>query len=95
MGAGATVNFASNIYQVGTLDQNCTVSVVIPTGAYECYLELVQGGLGSNTVTWDALIDWSADLPPILSTTVGARDIIKFIFNGTRLRGYVPGMDFR
>lgn len=94
LGATEAIAFASNPYQIGTLDQNCTITIATLPVGYEGYLELIQGGVGSFTVTWGANIDWTDGLPPILTTTATKRDLLKFVSNGSRLRGYVVLMNF-
>ncbi len=93
-GATPALPFATNRYQVLTLDQNATPTVTIPPAGVESYLELVQSGAGAFTVTWPASVDWTDALPPILTTTTSKRDLLKFVSNGTRLRGFAVLMNF-
>ncbi len=48
-------------------------------------LEVIQGGSGSNTITWNALFKFPGGTPPVLTTAIGARDKVWFYYNGTTL----------
>ena len=54
-----------------------------PTGPCNLLLRLVQGGAGSYTVTYSPTPKWADAITPILSTAVGAVDIISLYWNGT------------
>jgi len=88
-GATPALDFNTNPYQVLTLSVNAAPTMTLPKG-YIAYLEVVQPGGGTFTVTaWPANVDWSGGLAPTLSTVAGQRDLIQFVSNGTRLRGSV------
>jgi hypothetical protein len=67
------------------------------TRASRITVALKQGGSGSYTVTWPASVKWKANTPPVLSTTVGAVDVIDLITfdNGTTWLGCVIEQDIR
>jgi hypothetical protein len=50
-------------------------------------LEIVQGGVGSYTITWPASIKWMNASAPTLSTTVGNIDVVSFFYDGTNYLG--------
>ncbi len=93
LGATPAINFATNRYQKGTLNANAVPTFTLPV-TYECYLELTQAASGGPFVvtTWPATVKWSDGQPPVLSTAANAIDLIKFVFDGTNLRGYVIAM---
>lgn len=59
-------------------------------------LQIVQGGAGGFTITWNAAIDWGTAGAPTLTTTAGQWDIITFFTtdNGTNVSGMVAGQGF-
>ncbi|MDR3572281.1 MAG: hypothetical protein P4L50_00330 [Anaerolineaceae bacterium] len=56
-------------------------------------LEIIQGGSGTNLITWNSVFKWPAATAPTLSTAPGAVDIITFWSDGTNLYG-VAGIGF-
>jgi hypothetical protein len=74
---------------------HCTYEAVItasrtmgaPTGmvnGQRLVYRIVQGGSGSNVITWNAVFKWSLTfpLPPHQSTVVGAKDQYEFVYDG-------------
>jgi len=55
-------------------------------------MKLIQDGVGGRTVTWPT-VNWSAQTPPVLSTGIGAIDIISLRWDGT-VWDLVPSLDF-
>lgn len=56
-------------------------------------LKIIQGGSGSCTITWNAIFKWPGGVAPVLSTAVGAYDIISCYYDGTYINGsYLRGM---
>jgi hypothetical protein len=50
-------------------------------------LIVIQGGAGSFTITWNAVFKWAGGTAPVLSTAVGAIDIISFVARSGNLYG--------
>ena len=95
LGATPVLDFATNPYIRGVLDTNATPTMTLPAG-YECFLELVQPAAGGPFVVsaWPANVDWTDGAEPTLSTVANSIDIIRFLSNGTRLRGWAMGMAY-
>ena len=56
-------------------------------------LRVVQDGTGGRTLTWNGNYKWTAQTAPVLSTAIGAVDIITFFSDGTKMYGsYLPDM---
>jgi hypothetical protein len=90
LGASNTIDWGAVNYQTGTLNAaNCTISFTNPASgtAGSFTLLLLQGGAGSNTVTWPASIRWSAGVAPTLTTTAGRTDAFVFVWQGTYYLG--------
>jgi hypothetical protein len=52
-----------------------------PAGNQVMILIVEQGGSGSYALTWNSAFSFSDDLPvPVLSTTVGKKDLLGFIY---------------
>ena len=56
-------------------------------------LKIVQDGVGSRTLTWNAVFKWEGGTAPTLSTAAAAIDIITFVTDGTDLYG-VSALNF-
>ena len=84
-----TVNWNSGQKQKLTLTGSCTVAFTNPAGPGNFQLRLIQGGAGSFTVTWPTKgtaannLAWVGSAAPVLSTAVGAIDIISLFYNGS------------
>lgn len=79
---GATVTFdlrASHYHQI-TLGGNRTFALT--ASSYKkgdvFYIEVVQDGTGSRTVTWFGGIVWADGATPVLTTTASKRDLFAF-----------------
>jgi hypothetical protein len=59
----------------------------VPTNAADgsvITFKIQQGGSGSYTITWDAVYQFSTNLPaPVLSTAVGSKDYISFAYDSS------------
>lgn len=55
---------------------------------------LKQNGTGSRNVTWGAEYKWQSAIPPVLTSSANAVDILTFISDGTSLYGLIA-KDFR
>lgn len=78
MGSTETFDATAGDYHYGTLDANCTVTLVAGASGvlWELVLELLQDGTGSRTVTWPAAVKWTAGTAPTLTTTANRRDFV-------------------
>ena len=93
-GATPEIDFANNRYYILTLDQNATLEMTIPGAGVECFLEVIQPSAGGPfTLTYPATVDWTDGDPPVLSTGANDIDLLRFLSNGTRLRGWAQGMN--
>jgi hypothetical protein len=86
----ATINWDLETAQVAQVTLTASRTIAAPTnmvngGKYT--LSVIQGGTGSYTLTWNAVFKWPASTAPTLTTTVGKRDIINFVSDGTYLYG--------
>ena len=88
-----TANLNSGDVVRVTMTQNITTINLSNAAEGVIYiLELIQGGTGSYTVTWPATIDFGNYGAPILSTTVGRKDLIYlYRSNGKFLASYGTG----
>lgn len=68
-------------------------SVALPTGGSRLDLLLLQGGTGSNLVTWPSVIKWPGGTDPTLSTAAGDLDWITLIQASGTWAGVVTGLD--
>jgi hypothetical protein len=71
--AAATVNDI-------TLTASCTITLPTGTPGSSCTLALRQGGTGSYTVTFSPTPKYAAGTAPVLSTAVGAVDILTLFY---------------
>ncbi len=95
---GATVNWDASggaSAQV-TIAGNRTIAnpTNLRTGAIYI-LRVIQGGGGSNTLTWGSAFRWPAGTAPTLTTTVGRVDVMTFqcisgVLYGTSSLNYTP-----
>jgi hypothetical protein len=77
-GAALTIDLADgNVHDV-TLTAACTFTLTPPLAGKCCSLMLVlrQGGLGGWTVAWPASVKWPLAIPPGLTATAGAVDVV-------------------
>jgi hypothetical protein len=91
----ATITWDTSLGRVATVTLGASRTIAAPTnqkvGTY--ILRVVQGGTGSYTLTWNGNYKWTAQTAPVLSTAVGAVDIITFFSDGTKMYGsYLPDM---
>jgi hypothetical protein len=86
-------------YFAFTLTGNVTFSFSnVPSSgiAVAVTIELIQGGSGSYTVTWPGTVLWSNNVAPVLTTTVGKRDVVTLVTRdgGTTWLGFLAGQNF-
>lgn len=83
---GATITFdlnTSNIFSVTLGASGRTLALTNATVGQCFVIRLVQGGSGSNTVTWFSTIKWGGGTAPVLTTTNGKTDVFGFICTGS------------
>ena len=85
----ATIAWDASLGRVATVTLGASRTFGAPSnlrvGTY--ILHVIQGGTGSYTITWNGVFKWPAGVAPTLTTTVGARDVMSFISDGTNLYG--------
>lgn len=85
----ATVSWNLANGQVSTLTLGASRTMAAPTnmkvGTY--ILHVIQGGSGSYDLTWNSVFKWPAAVKPPLTTSVGSRDVIMFVSDGTNMYG--------
>jgi hypothetical protein len=91
----ATITWDVASGRVATVTLGASRTIAAPTnqkvGTY--ILRVVQGGSGGYTLTWNGNYKWTAQTAPVLSTAVGAVDIITFFSDGSKMYGsYLPDM---
>jgi hypothetical protein len=85
---GQTVNWDEGNNQKVSIDASVTtltLSNPIAGGNYQ--LQLTQGGVGANTITWPGTVKWAGASGPTLSTAVGKIDVVSFLYDGTNYLG--------
>jgi len=92
---GATISWDTSLGRVATVTLGGNRAVAAATnqkvGTY--ILRVVQDGTGGRTLTWNGNYKWTAQTAPVLSTAIGAVDIITFFSDGTKMYGsYLPDM---
>lgn len=84
-----TIAWNTALGQVATVTIGASRTMGAPSnlkiGTY--ILHVIQGGSGSYGITWNSVFKWPAGVSPVLTTTVGARDVFSFISDGTNLYG--------
>lgn len=82
-GATETIDFAKGLVQRLTLSANCTLTFLDPPGTgsqVKILLFVVQGGIGSFTITWPDGTRFGGGIPPVLSTIAGREDLIELLY---------------
>jgi hypothetical protein len=86
---GTTIswNVAAGMVATVTLGGNRTLAnpTNLKVGTY--ILHVIQDGTGSRTLTFSSSYKWPAGVAPTLTTTIGARDLLSFVSDGTNLYG--------
>ena len=98
MGAVSCDCALGNIFSF-VLTGNTTLSFANVPGSGDGFVAtflLVQGGVGSYTVTWPGSVLWPAATAPTLTTTVGKSDVITLMTldGGASWRGFVAGQNY-
>lgn len=69
-----------------TLSTSTTLSFTgAQTGVY--VIKLIQGGSGSNTVTWPSNVKWPEAAAPTLTATAGSWDFVSLVYDGVYFSG--------
>ena len=76
------INWTLAARQTVTLTGNPTFTFTSPYSICSTILRLVQDGSGARTVTWPLNVQWVGGMPPVLSTSPNAVDIISLYWNG-------------
>jgi len=89
----STISWDVALGRVATVTITASRAIAKPTnlkvGTY--ILKVIQGGSGNYNLTWNGSYKWTAQTAPVLSTAVGAVDIITLFSDGIRLFGsYLP-----
>jgi len=84
-GVADTIDWNAGQKQKSTLTgaPPCVLTFTAPAGPCNVILKLIQGGSGSQTVTWPATVKWPGGTAPTLSTAAGAIDLISLYYDGT------------
>jgi hypothetical protein len=93
-GASKTIDFSSSPNHKLTLTANCTLTLTGDSGGGIYVLKLVQGGAGSFLITLPANSKHPSGSAPVLTTTVGAVDILTYYYDGTN-RYFTFGGDYK
>lgn len=88
-----TVDWNLGNLQYATLTGNTTFTFSNPAEGSIYTLILIQGGVGSFTVTWPT-IKWAGGSAPTLTTTVGKADIVSLIYTGGSYYGMLAGGNY-
>jgi hypothetical protein len=90
---GATITWDTALGRVATvtLGGNRTISAATNQKIGTYILRVIQDATGSRTLTWNGNYKWTAQTAPVLSTAVGALDIITLFSDGSKMYGsYLP-----
>jgi hypothetical protein len=87
-GAGGTQNILFASGNIVNLTLNASTTLTFTGHVVGTYIiKVIQGGVGSNTLTYPASVIWSGGTAPTLSTAVGKVDILTFFHDGTNFYG--------
>ena len=93
-GSNYVINMAIGTVWAITLTGSITISFSNVAAGRSCTVNLIQGGGGSNTVSWTG-VTWPGGVAPTLSTTAGRRDKIVFdSYNGSVIDGSLAGLHY-
>jgi len=89
-----TFNMATANVHTVTIAANRTFAVSNTTAGQAFVIRIIQGGSGSNVVTWFSTIHWPGGSSPTLTTTVGHWDVLAFLCTSAGVYdGYVIGVN--
>jgi len=89
-----TISYSDGSVQFITLGASITLVFPTAVAGKSFMLFLIQGGSGSNTITWPASVKWPASTNPVLTTTVGKTDKFVFTSDGTSWFGSNAGQNY-
>ncbi|MBE3144248.1 MAG: hypothetical protein IMZ61_10045 [Planctomycetes bacterium] len=85
----ATVTWDTNLGVIATItlggDRTMAAPANLKNGVY--ILHVIQDGVGTRLITWNAVFKWQVAVAPVLSTGINKHDILSFICDGTYLYG--------
>lgn len=87
---GATIawDVSAGAFATVTLGGNRTMAAPTNLVAGASYgMKIIQDATPPRTLTWNAVFKWAGGVPPVLSSTNGAIDIVSFTSDGTNLYG--------
>lgn len=88
-GASKTIDFDTGNVQRLRLTANCALTFSNGRVGGMYFVELMQDGTGSRTVTHDANLVWGPAGEPTLTTTANRKDILAVYYNGLKYVGSV------
>ena len=84
---GSTVSWDASTQDVCKLTLGGNRTMAAPTnnttGQFISIL-VIQDGIGSRTLTWNAVFEFASDTAPTLTTTANLGDIFVFRYNGSK-----------
>lgn len=86
-GTSKAIDWTAGNKQKLTMTGNATLTFTAPNGPADIRLKIVQDGTGSRTITWPASVKWVNSVVPVLTTTAGAIDFVRFDYDGTNYYG--------
>lgn len=86
-GANKTIDWTAGNRQKVTLNSaTCAFTFTAPPGPCTLLLKVIQDGTGGRLATWPAGgtgVMWAGNAVPVLTTTLNAKDLISFYYDGT------------
>ena len=82
-GSAKTIDWTLGNKQVITMTDNCVLTFTNPSGPCNLLLRVVVGGSGSYSLTHPGNVQWPGGLLPSISSSIGAKDLIGYYFDGT------------
>jgi len=87
-GSGGTLNIGFRNGNIVDLTLNASTTLTFASHVVGTFIiQVTQGGVGSNTLTYPASVKWSGGTAPTLTTAVGKTDILTFYHDGTSFFG--------
>jgi hypothetical protein len=77
-----------------TLTANCTITFTNADSGKKLFLEVIQDGTGSRTITWPASAKWSGGTAPTLTTTASKTDVFSFAATGAKEFAQTYGLNY-
>ena len=86
----ASIAWNLNLGAIAKVTVAASRTMAAPSGLRDgsiATLSIIQGGAGTNLITWDAVFKWPGGAAPTLSTAAGKRDVFTFLVDGGNLYG--------